>query len=337
MLGDTNTLFFEMSLMYDKEGRCLMNLLHIRYAVEIASTSSINKAAKTLYVGQSALSRAIKELEASLGVILFERSSKGMFLTPDGEVFIRYAKTVLRQVDDIEKLFSGGSVSKKRFSISVPRASYVSDAFTRFSLHISKNDSVELFYKETNSMRAIRNILDDGYRLGIIRYAKNYDQYYKTMLDEKGLDYELVAEFRYVLVMSKDNPLSALASITYEELQDYMEIAHADPYVPSLPLSQVKKEEISENINRRIFVFERGSQFELLGQNPDTFMWVSPIPKLLLDRYGLVQRNCTENKREYKDVLIHRKDYAITDLDNLFIEELIKTKRDMMSEMETLL
>ncbi len=314
-----------------------MNLMHIKYAVEIASTNSINKAAETLYVGQSALSRAIKELEASLGVTLFERSAKGMFLTPDGEIFIRYAQTVLKQVDDIEKLFSGGSVSKKRFSISVPRASYVSDAFTRFSLQIGKNDSVELFYKETNSMRVIQNILDKGYRLGIIRYAKNYDQYYKTMLDEKGLDYELVAEFRYVLVMRKDSPLSALDNITYEDLENYMEIAHADPYVPSLPLSQVKKEELPDNVKRRIFVFERCSQFELLGQNPDTFMWVSPIPQQLLERYGLIQRNCTENKREYKDVLIHRKDYTLTDLDNRFIEELVKTKRDMISERETLL
>jgi hypothetical protein len=76
-------------------------------------------------------------------------------------------------------------------------------------------------------------------------------------------------------------------------------------------------------------VFERGSQFELLAQNPETFMWVSPIPQALLSRYGLVQRNCDENKRMYKDVLIHRKEYALTDLDNLFIEELIKAKREI--------
>ncbi len=312
-----------------------MNLLHIKYALEIAKTNSINKAAQTLYVGQSALSRAIKELEAALGVSLFERSAKGMFLTPDGEVFVRYAKAILKQVDDVEKLFSEGSVSKKRFSISVPRASYISDAFTRFTLLLDKEDSVELFYKETNSMRAIKNILDEDYRLGIVRYAKNYDQYYKTMLDEKGLVYELIAEFRYVLVMSKDSPLSALDAVSFNDLHKYIEIAHADPYVPSLPLSQVKKEELPD-VNRRIFVFERASQFELLAQNPQTFMWVSPIPEALLGRYGLVQRVCAENKRDYKDVLVRRKDYALTELDDRFIEELIKTKRSMITQREKL-
>ena len=46
-----------------------MNLLHMKYAVEIAETNSLNKAAETLYVGQSALSRAIKELEVTLDIL----------------------------------------------------------------------------------------------------------------------------------------------------------------------------------------------------------------------------------------------------------------------------
>lgn len=307
-----------------------MNLLHMKYAVEIAQTNSINKAAETLYVGQSALSRAIKELEATLGVTLFERSAKGMFPTPDGEVFIQYAKIVLKQVNDIEKLFSEGTIAKQRFSISVPRASYVSDAFAKFSKLIGKDDRVEVFYNETNALRAIQNILTEDYKLGIIRYATAYDQYYKSMMEEKGLVYEMITEFRYVLVMSKDSPLASKERITFDDLHDYIEIAHADQYVPSLSLAQVKKEELPDNANRRIFVFERGSQFELLTQNSETFMWVSPIPKALLDRYGLIQRCCDENQRVYKDVLIHRKDYTLSDFDNWFIEELVKAKREML-------
>ena len=106
-----------------------MNLLHMKYAVEIAEAGSINKAAERLYVGQPNLSRAVKELESSLGVSIFDRSSKGMFLTPDGEVFIRSAKNILKQVDEVEGMFQKDMVRKKRFSISVPRASYVADAF----------------------------------------------------------------------------------------------------------------------------------------------------------------------------------------------------------------
>lgn len=307
-----------------------MNLLHMKYAVEIAETNSINKAADKLYVGQSALSRAIKELEASLGVTLFERSAKGMFLTADGEIFIRHAKNVLAQIDEIENMFSGGTISKKHFSVSVPRASYIAEAFAEFSKVIDKDMQAEILYKETNSMRAVKNILQEDYKLGIIRYAENYDKYYKTMMDEKGLDYELITEFRHVLIMSSESPLAKKEKITYGDLVDLVEISNPDPYVPSLPLAEVRKEELSEISSRRIFVFERASQFELLSENPETYMWVSPVPKKTLERFDLVQRKCDENKRVYKDLLIHRKDYSHSELDNMFIEYVIKSKREVL-------
>ena len=306
-----------------------MNLMHIKYAVEVANEGSINKAAEKLYVGQPNLSRAIKELEASLGVKIFERSAKGMGLTSDGETFIRYAKTILRQVDEVESIFNGSGSVKKRFSISVPRASYISDAFARFSHSLTNEAEAEIIYKETNSLRAIKNILHEDYKLGIIRYAENYDKYFKTMLDEKDMQYEMITEFSYVLAMSRDNPLTSAEKITFDALKDYIEIAHADPYVPSLPLSQVRKEELPDNIGRRIFVFERASQFELLSENPETFMWVSPIPQKLLDRYDLVQIPCEENKKIYKDILIYKCDYKLTALDKAFIDELCKSKREM--------
>ena len=179
-----------------------MNMLHIKYAVEIAKCGSINKAAERLLTGQQNLSRAVKELETSLGIKIFERSAKGMTLTPEGEMFMGYAKSILKQVDALEEIFKNGVSVKQRFSISVPRASYISEALVKFSESLGSSKDWEILYKETNSLRAINNILRDEYNLGIIRYADIYDKYYKSMLEEKKLDCELVAEFKHILVMS---------------------------------------------------------------------------------------------------------------------------------------
>ena len=122
-----------------------MNLLHMKYAVEIAETKSINKAAEKLYVGQSALSRAIKELEASLGVVLFERSAKGMFLTPDGETFVRYAKSVLKQVDAIENLF------KKYAKMAVPSK--------KITPHKLRSTYGTALYRQTGDIRLVADVL----------------------------------------------------------------------------------------------------------------------------------------------------------------------------------
>jgi len=186
---------------------------------------------------------------------------------------------------------------------------------------------LEIFYKETNSQRTIHNMVNHDYKLGIIRYAENYDKYFKAMLDEKDICYELLTEFSYSLIMSRENPLAKKSEITFEDLKGYIEIAHADPYVPSMPLSKVVKEELPENIERRIFIFERASQFDLLEKNPETFMWVSPVPQSLLDKYGLVQKKCVQNKKIYKDVLIYKKGYKLTVLDRRFIEEVSKAKK----------
>lgn len=306
-----------------------MNILHIKYAVEVAKAGSLNKAAEKLLTAAPNVSRAIKDLESDIGITIFERTAKGMELTPDGEEFINYAKGILNQIEEVEAFYKSGSAKKQKFSISVPRACYISEAFAQFSKSLTK-DSAEIFYKETNSQRTIRNILENGYKLGIIRYAENYDRYFKAMLEEKGLCYELVTEFSYSLIMSAENPLAKKETVTFDDLTDYIEIAHADPYVPSMPLSKVVKEELPDNINRRIFIFERASQFDLLSNNPETFMWVSPAPEKLLKRYELVQKKCVDNKKIYKDVLIYKNGYKLSSLDREFITELCNSKRKYM-------
>ena len=303
-----------------------MNIMHMKYAYEVARAGSLSKASEILFVAIPNLSRSIKELEADLNITIFDRTAKGMRLTPAGEEFMDYAKRILTQIDQLERLYKDDAPKKQQFSISVPRASYIAEAFAEFSRTIDK-EGAELFYKETNSHRTIKNILENDYKLGILRYAENYDVYFKTMLEEKNLNHEMVTEFSYRLVMSREHPLAGKENVTFDDLRDYIEVAHADPYVPSLPLSKVVKEELPDHIDRRIFVFERASQFELLNRNPETFMWVSPLPDSLLERYQLVQKVCAENTRRYKDVLIYRSSYHLTELDRRFITALCAAKR----------
>lgn len=306
-----------------------MNVLFLKYAVEIAKAGSISKAAENLCVSQPNLSRAIKELEKELNIEIFERNAKGMSLTPDGEKLVSYGKKILEELDYIERTLKNGGQEKKLFSISVPRASYIGDAIAHFSLTLKKEDSIELLYEETNAAKTIKSVIDGSYRLGIIRYAATHDRYYKELLEEKGLVGEVITEFSYTLLMNKNNPMSELDEILYSDLENYIEISHADPYVPSQSIATARKEELPDNVKRRIFVFERASQYEILSINDETFMWVSPISKDILTRYNLIERKCVENTKVYKDILIHRKDYKLSKLDNLFISELCNAKRNI--------
>ncbi len=296
-----------------------MNVLHLRYAIEVERTRSISKAAENLFMNQSNLSRAIRELEQSLGVTLFRRTSKGMNPTPQGEEFLSHAKRIVAEIDAVEALYKNGGDGKIRFSVSVPRASYIGAAFAEFAGELPDGPA-EIYYKETNSLKTVNNLLQTDYRLGIIRYRKTFESYFKAMLHEKDILSEPVAEYACRLLISAADPLADRGNVSLSQLSDYTEIGNPDHYVPSLPFTDAIKAENSEFVNRRIYVYERASQFEILSKVPKTFMWVSSIPDDLLEKYGLVQIPCAADERIYKDVLIFRRGYHFSPLDRRFIE-----------------
>lgn len=306
-----------------------MNIHYLKYALEVAKHKSISKAAQALFMGQPNLSRAIKELEDDLGIIMFERNSKGIIPTPDGEEFLQYAKRILLQIEEVEEIYKTGKTKKSHFSACVPRAGYIAYAFAELSKKIDLSNPAEIFYKETNSMRTINNVLKGDYNLGIIRYLTTFEKYFESLFLEKNLVSRTITEFSYVLAMSANNPLAQKEKIKPRDLSEYIEIAHADPYVPSLPVIDVKKAEMSEFVDKRIYVFERASQYMLLENVPNTFMWISPIPDEMLKQHNLIEKECDFAKKKYKDVLIYRKGYKLTELDEMFISYVNKAKEGM--------
>lgn len=303
-----------------------MNLLHLRYALEVERTSSISKAAENLYMGQPNLSRAIKELEETLGLTIFRRTSRGIAPTPEGAEFLEHAREIMEKVEQVEALYKGGSEERQRFSISVPRASYIADAFAHFARQLDAQTAMELYFRETNAMRAINNVLIGECNLGIIRYQTSFEPYFGNLLYEKGLRAESVSEYSYLALMHRTHPLAEQESVTVEQLADYIEIAHGDPYVPSLSVKEARRAELTQGGERQIFVFERASQFDLLTTLPGCYMWVSAIPQRLLDCYGLVQKPCYSQPRCYRDVLLCKKSYSLSSLDKLFMEQLEQSK-----------
>ncbi len=302
-----------------------MNTLHFKYAVEVERTRSITQAAENLFMAQPNLSKAIKELEDTLGIAIFERTSKGVIPTLKGAEFLVYAKRVLEQIERMEQLYIPADATRQRFAISIPRGSYISHAFTRFVAELDASREIDVNLHETNSMQTIVNIADGRFSLGIIRYQTDYENYFLDYLKEKGLSCEPIWEFEYLALMSRAHPLAEAERILHSDLAQYTELVHGDTAIPYLPVEKVKK----SDAKRRICVYERGSQFDILSHIPTTYMWVSPIPESFLSLYGLVQRKCPAAHHTYKDQLVYPKGYAFTALDRMFIDHLFASKNEI--------
>ena len=64
-----------------------MTLQQLRYITTVADTGTITEAAKKLYISQPSLTNAIHELEKEMGLTIFNRTNKGIFISREGEEF----------------------------------------------------------------------------------------------------------------------------------------------------------------------------------------------------------------------------------------------------------
>lgn len=308
-----------------------MNTLYFQYALEVERAGSISQAAQNLYMAQPNLSKAIKDLEEELGYEIFSRNSSGIKVTDRGEEFLYHAGKIMDQMAEMEKIADRDEGEERHFKISIPRGSYIANGFTAFVSELAWNHGIEITIKETNALQTIANVAERGYNMGIIRYQQKDEDYFHTYLNKHKLEKETIWEFEYVLVMSGRHPLAEKPVITAEDLREFVKITHGDIELPHVKNAGDRTRDGSRVGRRVIYVYERGSQYDLLANVPTTYMWVSPIPASYLERNGLVQRACKAQDNLYRDVLIYRRDYQFGEMDKLFQKKIYESKVEVAS------
>jgi DNA-binding transcriptional LysR family regulator len=283
-------------------------------------------------MSQPNLSKAIKDLEMTFKFPIFERSSRGVVPTRKGLEFLNYARNILKEIENIEAIADTGCARRQHFTVSIPRGSYIAAAFTQFVTELNHEKEMDIHVQETNSMQTIAGLVENRFKLGIIRYQTVYENYFLDYLADKGLNHEQIWEFEYLVIMSKEHPLANAGEVLYGELNGFIEIVHGDtavPYLGALETQRAAPKEWSVPVRKRIYLYERCNQFDLLSTIPYTYMWVSPVPDNLMDRYSLVQRRCVLVNNKFKDVLIYPQDYAFSELDKKFIDKIYASKNNL--------
>ncbi len=293
-------------------------------------TGSITQAADNLYTTQPNLSKAIKKLESDMGMAIFKRTTKGLAPTKRGGQFLDRARSILNQLDELEALFQPTGAQRIVFSVSIPRASYIAYSFTKF-VHSFGGGELDIDFKETNSLETISSVAEHEYKLGIIRYPLEQEEYFMRLLCERDLQHHLLWEYEPLLLFSREHPLTRQESIYESDLASSTLLEHGDLLNPAARLAA---RETPAPAARRIFLYERGSQFDLLHSLPNAYIWVSPIPEEMLKQHQLVQRRCHRPPHPTRAMIIYPKGYAFTELDKAFIAKLTGTIREL-SEIES--
>ena len=186
-------------------------LRQLQYFLAVAEHASVSGAAQALSISQSAVTEALKHLEADLGVQLFERHSRGLNITQHGHQFLRHANSILAGVSSARRAFetAGGTLTGRlHLGVTSLMAGYVlSDLLAKFR---RANPDVEVSATE-DSGEYLEHLLIGG-ELDVAVMVTT------AVHDRLALQTEILDVSPYRLWLPLGHPLLAQESVTLEDV-----------------------------------------------------------------------------------------------------------------------
>lgn len=197
-----------------------MNINQIKYVLTVAKSASMREAASKLYISQPALSASIRELEDELGILIFERSNKGITLTEAGHEFIAYAKKIVNQYEILEDKYLSKDKNKERFSVSSQHYNFAIHSFTNV-INRFNPDKYIFSIHETRTNRVLEDVRDMKSEVGVISYSGDNEKIMMKLFKEYQLEFvALMKRDTYVYVW-KDHTLAEAKQLSIEDLRPY--------------------------------------------------------------------------------------------------------------------
>lgn len=294
-----------------------MNITHLKYAIEVLKTKSITKASQNLYMGQPNLSKALKDFEKEIGMQLFIRNVKGVEPTQKGLEFLLSAQKILSQLDNLEKKLTSDSDSCF-VNISVPRCAGISKAFINFLNKYKNHNHIIIKFRETSAENVISDVLSGQSDFGVLRYQKQYEKHFLSQVSYSELSYKTISEFDLSLLIHKSHPLAHNDIISQDDLVNFIEITQGDYYIS-------KSKQNQQYNNKRICVYDRASQYDLLREVNGAYMWVGNVPEEVLTLNDLVIKKSDVKNNISKDIFIYKEDAINSEKAINFLNSLNKT------------
>ena len=197
-----------------------MTIQQLRYVTVISEEGSLNKASEILYISQPSLTSAVKELEKELGFTLFNRSGRGVTPTVDGLEFIRSARDILAQYDDLIERYGKNGIKKKKFGISAQHYSFAVKCFVELVKRFG-TDEYEFAIRETRTQDVINDVFSSKSEIGIL-YLNDFNRKpIEKILKSNGLVFTPLTECSAYVYLWKNHPLAKRDSISFDDLKDY--------------------------------------------------------------------------------------------------------------------
>lgn len=241
-----------------------MQIQQLKYLIAAAEHGSFRSAAQKLYISQSSVSVAIKDLEQELGITAFNRTSRGITLTPEGAELVERARNAIEQIELIEGTRNRrAQVAPARLAVSSQHYSLVVDAFGDFAA-AHRESPCQFALRESYTNEIIRDVQEARSDLGII-YLSNYnDHVIGRALTAAELEFTSLYTATPHIIVHHDHPLAGKDLIKLSDLDGYYRFEQeqgleSSSYFAEEPLASVPHD-------RRLTVSDNGTLTTLLAR-----------------------------------------------------------------------
>lgn len=238
-----------------------MTLTQLRYVIEVAEAGSISAAAARLFIAQPSLSKAVGELEAEMGVRIFERGARGVRPTDEGTRFLSYARQVVEQADLLESQYLHAEPRRRVFAVSSQHYAFVVNAFVGLVREIGR-EKYEFSLREGTTAGIIEDVRTQRSEVGVIYLSDFNREVIEGAVKRAELRYEPLFTASPHVFVSRTSPLAGRSSVTLGDLEPFPRLTYDQGSQNSFYFSEELHS--TQMVDKQIVVTDRATLFNLL-------------------------------------------------------------------------
>ena len=197
-----------------------MTLQQLRYLIAVSEHGSINAAAANLYVSQSNLSTAIKDLERELGITIFTRSNRGVVLTNDGTELLGYARQVVEQADMLQSRYARGQEPQMRLSVSTQHYYFSLQAFINVA-ETCASEKYDFVLRECATSQIIEDVRTFRSEIGVLYLDDFNERVLNRAFDDADLAFFPLFDAHAHVFVGEHHPLAQRAQVAPQDLAPF--------------------------------------------------------------------------------------------------------------------
>lgn len=218
-----------------------MTLKQILYVRAVSKAGSIGKAAEALFISQSSLSESIQNLEREYDMVLFERTSRGISLTRQGEEFLKDTQLLSNIYQDLDDKYKNRKSEREHFCVSSLHHVSGIDAFEHI-VSQPKNQKYHLGYFEGNMDQVLQDVETNRSDVGVLFFTSDSRSTIIKACNRRNIFFQHMKYDLLHIYVHKAHPLAGRGSVTLAEIQQHPFISYEECHPSSARFTPTRRQ-----------------------------------------------------------------------------------------------